>query len=484
MDIEELPVRTRPRVPLVATIAGLGALVAAQFSVPAPIGTVTGLMSGSAIDMLVFTPIVALALALPAWHLFPRRAWPVLVVAGSVCTLPTLVARLSSALAFDTVSSLYLITGAAARTLLVVGVLGAATAVYRDGHRRAGAVLTGATLVVPPLATFVVAPFLFRSTFGLAVTGLVLVVVGAVVAVLAALSAPPTEPDPRPEWRVTAAGVVAGLAPVIDRLWPGPDPAARGYRTREIPIEEWPDEAEKLATYAREAANHSLIVGVIVLAIGVAVAIAAGVRVFVSGVAAGLLLAAVATLTGPAALDLYDLPDFLPAVLGAVALAIAVVLALPRYRVLVGVTCLGTLIVGLLVLYLVFTAGEPIWDADVTKVVTPVLVAVTVVGVLSVCTSLGLVVLPSGAAPATYAGVVGAVAAGVTGIGSSYALDPPSDAPPTFAIYPPVMAFLVVAGALTLFAWSRWQADTAGGHPRLADAGSRPVPGDEERDAQ
>lgn len=460
VDIEEFQVRTRPRVLLVAAaIAGLGALVAAQFSVPAPIGTATGLMSGSAIDMLVFTPIVALALALPAWHLFPRRAWPVLVVAGSVCMLPTLVAALSSAL--DTVSSLYLITGAAARPLLVVGVLGAATAVYRDGHRRAGAVLTGAALVVPPLATFVVTPFLFRSTFGLAVTGLVLVVVGAVVAVLAALSAPPpAEPDPRPEWRVTAAGVVAGLAPAIYRLWPGPDPSVRASRIELIPVEEWPDRAEELATYAREAADHSLIVGVIVLAIGAAVAIAAGVRVFVSGVAAGLLLGAMATLTGPAVLDLHDLPDFLPAVLGAVALAIAVVLALPRYRVLVGVSCLGSLIVGLLVLYLVFTADDPIWDADVTNVVTPVLLAVTVVGALSVFSSLGLVVLPSSAAPATYAGVVGAIAAGVTGIGSSYALDPPSDTPPTFAIYPPVMAFLVVAGALTLFAWNRWQADT------------------------
>jgi hypothetical protein len=448
VDIEEFQARTRPKVPLVAAaIAGLGALVAAQFGIPAQIGVASaGLTAGFAVDLLVFTPIVALALALPAWHLFPRRAWPVLVVAGSVCMLPTLVAALSSALALDTVSYLYLITGSAARPLLVVGVLGAATAVYRDGHRRAGAVLTGATLVVPPLATFVVIPFLLESAFGVAVTGLVLVVVGAVLAVVAALATPPpAEPDPRPEWRVTAAGVAAGLVPVIYRLWPGPKPYNRG---------------SDLDTYAQEAADYSLIVGVIVLAIGVTVAIAAGVRVFVTGVAAGLLLGAVATLTRPAALDLYDLPDFLPMVFGAVALALAVVFALPRYRVMVGVSCLGLLIVGLLVLYLVFTADDPIWDVDVTNVVTPVLLAVTVIGVLSVFTSLGMVLLPSSAAPATYAGVVGAVAAGVTGIGASYALDPPSDTPPTFAIYPPVMAFLVVAGALTLFAWNKWQADT------------------------
>lgn len=443
---------------MVAAIAGLGALVVAQFGIPAQIGVASaGVRAGAAVDLLVFTPIVALALALPAWHLFPRRAWPVLVVAGSVGMLPTLVAALSPV--FDTAGSLHLVTGAAARPLLVVGVLGAATAAYRDGYRRAGAVVAGATLVVPPLAAFVVPPLLIRSASGLAVTGLVLVVVAAVVAVRAAFGTPPpAEPDPSPEWRVTAAGVVAGLTPVIYRLWPGPSATASRPTTETVSLDAWPDEARRLAEYAKEAADHSLIVGVIVLAIGVAVAIAAGVRVFVTGVAAGLLLGAAATLTSPAAIDLYDLPDFLPAVLGAVALAIAVVLALPRYRVVVGVSCLGLLIAGLLVLYLAFTADEPVLDTDVTRVVTPVLLAVTVVGMLSVCTSLGLVVLPASATPATYAGVVGAVAAGVAGIGASYALDPPSDTPPTFAIYPPVMAFLVVAGALTLFAAHRWQA--------------------------
>ena len=448
MDVEEDQVRTRQRVPLIAAaIAGLGALVAAQFSIPAQIGVASaGLTAGFAVDLLVYTPIIVLALALPAWHLFPRTAWPVLVVAGSACMLPTLIAALSSTLALDTVSTPYLITGAAARPLLVVGVLGAATAVYRSGNRRVGAVLTGATLVVPPLAAFIVTPFLFQSTLGLAVTGLVLVVVGAVVAVLAALGAPPpAEPDPRPEWRVTAAGVAAGVVPVVYRLWPAPSPYHRGG---------------DLDTFAQEAADYSLIVGVIVLAIGLVVAIAAGVRVFVSGVAAGLLLGAVALLTGPAVSDLNDLPSYLPAVFGVVALGIAVVFALPRYRVVTGMSCLGALIAGLLALYVVFTADDPIWDIDITRVLTPILLMVTVVGVLAVCTSLGMVVLPSGAAPATYAGVVGVVAAGVTGIGTSYSLDPPSDTPPTFAIYPPVMAFIVVAGGLTLVAWNRWQADT------------------------
>ena len=441
-------VGTRQRVPLVAgAVGGLGVLVAAQFSVMAHLGVVTaGMGAGVMVNLLVYTPLVVLALALPAWHRFPRRSWPVLVVAGAVCTLPNLLASLFSAGELERLSEPFLVLDAASRPLLLVGLLGAATAVYRSGRRRAGAVVVGATLILPPLTTFVMAPLLFSANLVVPVIGLVLVVAGACVTVVAAVTAPPpAEPEPRPEWRVTLAGVAAGVTPVVFRWWPGPNPYGRGG---------------DIEGYYRETETYFLVVGLVVLGIGAVAAIAAGARVFVTGVAAGLLLGAVATLTGPAASDLRDVPAYVPLFVAVVALAVGVGCALPRYRVMTGVSGLGLLIAGLLALYLVYTADEPVWEPDVTNVLTPVLLAVTVVAVLSVFSSLGMVVLPSGAAPATFAGVVGTVAAGAAAIGTSYAFDRSNDTPGEFATYPPVMAFLVVAGALTLVAWQRWQAES------------------------
>ncbi|WP_459723214.1 hypothetical protein [Actinophytocola sp. KF-1] len=437
---------TRQRVPLVAgAVAGLGVLVAAQFSVMAQLGVVTaGMGGGTMVELLVYTPLVVLALAVPVWHRFPRRSWVVLVVAGAVCTLPNQLASLFSPRDLERLSDPFVAVDAASRPLLVVGLLGAATAVYRSGRRRAGGVLVGATLTVPPLTTFVMGPAMFSGNVVMPVAGLVLVVVGTGVAVVAAVTAPPlAEPEPRPEWRVTLAGVATALAPVVFRWWPGPDPYGRGG---------------DIESYFLEAEAYFLLVGLLVLGIGVVAAIAAGARVFVAGVAAGLLLGAVATLTAPAASDLQDVPGYVQVFLAVGAFAVGVVCALPRYRVVTGVSCLGLLVAGLLALYLMYSAGEPVRDQDVTNVLTPVLLAVTVIAVLSLFSSLGVVVLPSGAAPATFAGVAGAVAAGTAAIGASYAFDRDGDPQGALATYPPVMAFLVVAAALTLVGRHRWRA--------------------------
>jgi hypothetical protein len=431
--------------PLVAAAAaGLGALAAAQLSVLGQL-RVTGIAARGAfdVDLLVYSGIVALVLALVAWHRFPRRSWAALVIAGAVCTVPNLVLLLAPDALADWMRDPYFVLDAAARPLLLVGLLGAATAVWRAGARRAGAVLLGTTGVLPPLASFVVAGYVLDMGAVVPVIGLVLVAVAIVVPVVAVVVTPsPAEPEPRPEWRVTAAAAVAGLAPAVYLWWGAP---------------ERPETGGELDAYIERLAEHNLVVGLVVLGIGLLAGFAAGSRVFVTGVAAGVLLGAVSLLSGPAVVGFGDVPAAVPAVVALVALALAIACAVPRYRLMVGVPGLAVLVVGLLVLYQVFSADDPILDADVVTVLTPVLLAVTVVAVLSVLASLGMVVVSSGAAPAVFAGVVGAVAAGVAGIGSYFSFDPPDEIPASLASYPAVMAFLVVAGLLTLYAHQRWQ---------------------------
>ena len=241
---------------------------------------------------------------------------------------------------------------------------------------------------------------------------------------------------------MTAAGAVAGVAPGLFLWWGTP---AR------------PENGGDVDDYISGIASHNLVVGLIVLGVGLLAGFAAGPRVLVTGVAAGALLGAVSTLAGPAASDLRNVPAAVPAVVALLALAVGIGCAVPRYRVMVGVPGLAVLVVGLLVVYLVFSADDPVFGDEVTNVLTPVLLAVAVVAAVSVLATLGMVAAPSGAAPVAFAGVAGAVAAGVMGIASYFVFDAPRDIPPNLAPYPSVMAFLVAAGLLTLFAYQRWQ---------------------------
>lgn len=443
-DIE--PAGTRSATTLAAAAAaGIGALAAAQLSVLGQL-RVTGVAMGGSyeVDLIVFSGLAALVLALVVWHLFPRRSWPVLVVAGAVCSVPNLVLLLLApdALA-DWMRDPYLVLDSASRPLLLVGLLGAATTVWRAGARRAGAVLTGTTLVVAPLTSLVVARYVFDLGAAIPVIGLVLVAVAAVVTVVGVVTTPPpAEQEPRLEWRVTAAGAVAGVAPVVYLVWPSPSRPGTGGGVDD---------------YVEQLAEHNLVVGLVVLGIGLLAGAAAGARVFVAGTGAGVLLGAVSMLAGPAVSDLGDVPAAVPAVVALVALAAGITCAVPRYRLMVGVPGLAVLVVGIFVLYQVFSADDPIFDPAVTDVLTPVLLAVTIVAALSVLASLGMVVVSSGAAPAVFAGVTGAVAAGVAGVGSYFSFDPPEDVPQTLAAHPVVMAFLVVVILLSLYAYQRWQ---------------------------
>ncbi len=437
--VEMTEVRAAPRspVPLVCALVGLAAIAAAQFNLLGQIWFV-GVVEHAA---AVYAAVAVLVVALLAWHLWPRRSWSVLLIAGSVCALPTPVLWLTKDAFADWMLTPYLVVSSSAVPLLLVGTLGAATATWRTGRRGAGAALLGATLAIRPLTSFSVAGLMMEGSELIPVTTLVTLVATIVSAVVAIVAGPaPIEPEPRPEWQVTIGGAVAGVAPaIVFHLWPAPEPNAGDTEAFSV------------------AGLHYLVVGLVVLAIGVLAGAAAGPRVFISGVAAGLLLGALSGLVWPAAADMYDMPTGMPALLALAALVAAVLLALWRARLVVGAAGLGVLIAGLLVLWSSLRADDPFLGPEVTDVLTPVLLVVAVIAATSTLASLGAGLASPGEAPAVFAGVTAAVAVGISAAINYFAFDSSDDVPEPTGIYLPVAVVLAVAIALTVLAHRLWQ---------------------------
>ncbi|MPZ82294.1 MAG: hypothetical protein GEV28_18600 [Actinophytocola sp.] len=112
------------------------------------------------------------------------------MVLGALCTVPNLVLMLAPESFAPWMRDPYLMVDSASRPLLLVGVLGVATAVWRVGNRGAGAVLLGATLVVPALTSFVVATLVFGVGAFVPVIGLVLATATVAVTIAAAATGP------------------------------------------------------------------------------------------------------------------------------------------------------------------------------------------------------------------------------------------------------------------------------------------------------
>jgi hypothetical protein len=438
--IEMTEVRAQPRspVPLVCAVVGLAALAAAQYNVLRQIAFV-GIVDTDVAD---YVAVAVLVVALLAWHLWPRRSWSVLLIAGSVCALPTPVLWLAKDAYADWMLTPYLVVSSSALPLLLVGTLGAATATWRAGRRGAGAALLGATLAVRPLTNFSVAGLMLEDEFLPVVTLVVLAgtIVGAVVAITTGPA--PVEPEPRPDWQVTIGGALAGVTPsIVFNLWPPPEA----------------DSAGDAEAYNTVAGQHFLVVGLVVTGIGLLAGAAAGSRVLVSGVAAGLMLGALVGLVWPAAAAMYDMPAGIPALLALGALVAAVFLALWRARLVVGTAGLGVLMASLLVLWSNGRADEEFLGAEVTDVLTPVLLVVAAIAATSTLASLGAGLATPGEAPAAFAGVTAAVTAGVSAVMNYFTFRSPDDVPEAAGTYLPVIAVLAVAVALTVLAHRLWQ---------------------------
>lgn len=439
-EVRAEPAGARSPVPPVCAVVGLVALAVAQLNVFGQIWFV-GLVENAA---AVYTGVVVLVAALLAWHLWPRRSWGVLLIAGSVCVLPTPVLWLVEDAFTDWMLTPYLVVSASALPLLLVGTLGAATATWRTGRRGAGAALLGATLVMRQMTSFSIAAIVLGEGKLIPVITLVVLAATILCAAVAVVSGPaPIEPEPRPGWQVTIGGALAGsTSAIVYHLWPAPEPAsAEG----------------DFELYYDVAGQHYLVVGLVVLGIGLLAGAAAGLRVLVSGVAAGLLLGALSSLVWPATQGLYGLPDGVPALLTLGAAVAAVFLAVWHARLVVGAAGLGVLVAGLLMVWSNLRADEPFVDADVIDMVAPVLLVVAIIAATSTLASLGAGLASPGEAPAAFAGVTAAVTFGIGGVTNYLAVDPSADEPELTGTYPPVIACLVLAIALTVLAHRLWQ---------------------------
>lgn len=424
--------RRSPALLVSCAAVGLGVLALVHFNIIIPL-----YLFGTREEPYVpYVQAAVLLLALLVWHVSPR-SWGVLLALGALCATPAHVLLLWPELFGEWVRVPYFVIDAAARPLLLVGLLGVATAVWRAGRHGAGAALFGATLVVPAIASLVVPTFVVDLDDGVPVT--MLVFAGAVVAltVPAALTAPrPVEPEVRPAWQVTVGGIVAGAAPTVFYLWRAPDPSSASGDANDI--------------YA-EFSQHFLVVGLVVLGVGLLAGVVAGLRVLVAGAAAGLLLGAVSVLARDAAASIGSLTGGLAVAVGLLALAAGVAVALPSVRAVLGVAGLGVAIVGLVVIWLVFAERT---NSDAVHALTTTLAAITIIAGVPLCASLGTVVAAAGEAPAAFAGVAAAVTAGVSGMALYFGYDVSTAASPDFldSNYPPALVCLVLAAVLTVVA--------------------------------
>jgi hypothetical protein len=411
-----------PRLPLmVGVAAGIGALCVTPLGVAAPDGVPDAPST--------YVRLAALVLALVAWHLRPARSWLWLTIAGALCTVPNLVSLLASGYAED---GWHLVLNAAARPLLLVGLLGAATYVWHSGGRQTGAVLVAAVLVVPPLSGLVLTNVSADALQAVLVAGLVC------VGLTAAVRAGVAQTDaPAPGWRVTLAGAAAWVATGIDHWWPAPNP----FR---------PEQFNGMADYLTEFGRHSLYTGIALLAVGLVAGVVAGTRVLVAGLIGGLVLGSLSVLITVSwvKVRLIDLPMVVPLLLAAGVLAAGVLLARSRAREPLGAGLLGAAAVGLLLLYLEHD-GDPTPEADSVLLALPL--ALLLVGCLPVFAALGSVLAPAGEAPAALAGVVTAIAGGTAGIANYFGFTDVVAASGARAVYPALMVCLVVATGLTVF---------------------------------
>lgn len=423
---------------VVCAVLGLATFAVAQATVLDKMMLV-GFATGG--DLSAYSSIVALVLALLAWHLSPRWSWPVLIGLGALCAVPSQIFLLSRDFLADWMRTPYLVIDAAARPLLLVGLVGAAVAVWQAGRRGAGAALLGAPLVMPVLTSLVMSTLVFERAEYLPITGLVLAP-ATIVAVLVAAATRSSASVSRPEWRVTVGGVVAGVASVVYQLWPQPDrPPEREYAIDEV--------ADAFDGYYTALGQYLLTVGLVASGVVLLAGFVAGPRVLVTGVAAGLVLSAPATLVGPVAINIVGWSTGTAFVLALVALAVGVAVALSRARTVVGVVGLGVVVVWLLVLWVGPRPEE--FRAENIGVVLVVLVTAAV----PIFASLGTLLAPA-EVPAAFAGIAAGIAGAFGGISGYLAFSPADDQAEQPGTYLLVIVPLVVAAGLIVLAHRRW----------------------------
>lgn len=341
----------------------------------------------------VVEPVVLTVLALVAWQLAPA-CWPVLLLAGAACAVPESLAVVAPDLAGGGENVRWVLAaGLSGPPLTVVGLLGAATLVWRTGWRAVGVALAGAAV-----ATQLVAPLAFTSlTVDDALTEflptLTLVLVG--VAAVTALGgfAAGRWPVGRPSVRVTAAGAVASLAPLpLLFLWPKP----------------------RTSVNLGDLDDTLLVFGLAALAGGLVVGAIAGGTALVGGLVAGSLVGALGAVMAPVPVIQSELPALATAVTVA-AVPLGFLAALSRRRLRFGVGGLLVVIAGLVTGYVMSEMDSP-YRTEMLYVVEPVVVLAAGVGVVAGIAAIAERLADGAAAPAVLVGLAAPFALGLTAL--------------------------------------------------------------------
>jgi hypothetical protein len=384
------------------------------------------------------------------WHLFPRRSWPWLLLAGAASVAPLVVLRLVPDLYGGWMTEPLVVLTTSAPSLTLVGILGGATVVWQAGRHGAGAALIGTALVIQLIGPLVMASVpaigsvLFLSTAFFQWLSTVLVVVamaGAIGAVVASRTGRPAVVGPS-SWRVTIAGALVAASPVVLLWW---RPEATG----------------SLEDRAAAATDYLLYLGLGFLAGGLVAGAFAGTHALLASATAGLLLGSFGMLIVPSARVLQEI-TVITTIAALASMIIGYLVALSRWRERIAVTGLTLVVLGLLLLYVVFNRDDPPNDdSAVTRILTPTLMVIGIIAAVAAIAAAGSAPADRGDAPAVLAGLTNAFSlATICLIANISITTAPEDRAPIVGLLPPVIggafiAVLLITMRLRAVGWSR-----------------------------
>lgn len=404
---------------------------------------------------LYLTLLVPLA-ALLVWRAWPRRATGWLLLAGTLCAVPSTLLTLASMVDSNWLDHADWLVYGWGKVLIGIlwecsvvgtlfGLLGAANALWLAGARGPGSALAG-LIVAMQLGGPIIYLSLRLSDLGDAklVLGwsgiglLVLALAGAVVAVRGT-GRLPSIPEVRPGWPLTIGAGIAAASPILMRLWPSGLPQLGDRAPR--PGGAYRDTADVLG-------NHLLYIGLVFLAIGVLVGALAGARVLLAAATAGILLGTTATAVGR--LGAGDDLVALTVGLLLVSLAAGFALALSRWRALVGAAGLGLLILGLLLVMNLLLDDDFDYSGPLGYTIDIALVMLGAIACCAIWATSASAVADQGGAPAVLGGTLTPFMLGTICITAHCYLQKPDDGPGEVLgmVLPNIGGFIVVLGLL------------------------------------
>ncbi|HVX44359.1 MAG TPA: hypothetical protein VHC49_10755 [Mycobacteriales bacterium] len=418
------------------TLASLGVLFLKQDIILSTISA----RSALSYQFIHVTWISYVALVLPAagliaWQLNSRQSWPWLLVIGAAAAMPGAVLHLDPGLGRSWMSEPLIACAAISSTATLIGLLSAANWMWHHGAQAEGNALTGTALVIQ-----VVGPVVLLTLWGahadimrwLNIVLPALALAGS--AAVPVLTRATTGARPAgPSWPVTATGGLAATAPLLFYVWQ-PD------------LSTPPRTLGDVGAVADRVADYYLYVGLTFFAVGLVLGLLLGRRILLAAAASGILMAALGMLIVPAVEVLIDYV-LLTVVAAAFSVIIGFVLARTRWRAQIGMTGLGVIGIGLVVLAVLFNSDRS-FDSyySFTEGLTPPLVIIGIIAAITALAAVGSAVAEDGAAPAALAGLATPFTLGTIAIIVRFEVDVAPDKAPLAGVLPPAAAafFLVV----------------------------------------